>query len=156
MEIERGMHRAKKIDNGEWVYGWKFISVTGRAYIMEMFDDRYSYPATLWHEVDLSTLGEYTGIQDKNGDPIFEGDIITLHQFLFDGREIESILTALVDYDHELACYGLSRIENDFYQDYTGYRRGEGSAPICFFHGLHEESFTRLGNKWDNPSLGGV
>jgi uncharacterized phage protein (TIGR01671 family) len=160
MKLERGMWRGKDRVTGEWIIGWKVVrNASTRHYSLtcivryEETDDMSDW---YWYEVDPSTLGEWTGMYDKNGEPIFEGDIITFHQFLFDGCEIESILTALVEYDEEDVCFALKRIENDFYQDYTGYRRGEGSAPICFFYGLHEESFTKMGNKWDNPDLLGV
>ena len=92
------LFRGKRVDNGEWVCGdlvrhyenqrvfilTEQLSYTTTEYgISRIVSERY-------FEIIPKTVGQYTGMQDRNGNKIFEGDRIAFVDFL-NGWETECI-----------------------------------------------------------------
>ena len=69
------LFRAKRLDNGEWVEGY-YIGPVGVLNVHEICDIHDTTGMRV--EVDPSTVCQYTGLTDKNGKQIFEGDKITM------------------------------------------------------------------------------
>ncbi len=65
------LFRGKRLDNGKWAYGYLFVNeINGETVILD------SWKSPVETDVDHSTVGRCTGLTDKNGVKIFEGDII--------------------------------------------------------------------------------
>ncbi len=135
--------RGKRADNGNWVYG---------NYI-EKIDPTKKEPtfwASLIHdkaltavEVDPKTVGQFTGLHDKNGNPIYEKDKVILFskktKAVYFNKDTGTQLVFTVLYKD--ACFWLYSEDVDYW-----------FMPLRMIEDV-EVDIEVIGNVFDNPEL---
>lgn len=140
------LFRGKRIDNGEWVYGNFFIDerdiedgIIWRdiPQIQQRYGDHYQY-----FDIDVNTVGQFTGLTDKNGKEIYEGDIVrngyTCHYSSGSSSDFYNNGTVFMDVSN--GCWAIDNGEHDAPKRIT-------------VKMINERNIEVIGNIHDNPEL---
>ena len=118
------LFRGKRLDSGEWVYGYYVETLR---YNMHWIWDGKEYI-----KINPATVGQYTGLKDKNGKRIFEGDVVE-GLFLF-GAAIKAFVA------FQNGAFGLK------------WQRG-AVTEFSAFTSICNVEYEVIGNIHDNPEL---
>lgn len=142
------LFKAKRVDNGEWVEGYLFDNgffesrrmFVGGFVIEEhkgTADDDWDVTGTDFYEVETSTICQYTGLTDKNGNKIFERDIVKCYADTDDvGNDLYFFYKVIW---HEVYhCWWLSDIH---------------TTEDEYLHQYNSSDIEVIGNVFDNPEL---
>lgn len=144
------LFRAKTIGSGEWLEGY-YYKMSETTYAFE--EDYAKYPVPTHHyilvermtdwglpnrilqaEVDPETVSQYTGLTDKNGRKIFEGDILSGERYHDWGQGGEYAPDKCVIKWNE---------------------KRAGFDPLCWWDDYHHDlkDYEVIGNIFDNPEI---
>ena len=128
------LFRGKTILDNEWVIGAGVYKSEGHTWIITDAVTKTENRGTGSDAINPETVGQFTGLTDKNGKKIFEGDILSerppMNQIAYIG---------FVKYDEERALYRFM-IKN-------------GTKNNGVLLGPYSNSYTVIGNIHDNPEL---
>ncbi len=139
-----GLFKAKRKDNEKWVEGYYLClhhQQLDDTDLHIIVDEHGEY-----HLVDSETVGEFTGLTDKNGKKIFEWDILKS----FGKREIISVVeygAFRPEFFYDCAKNMGYDIENKIY----GLFAKSDGCEMMFAEDMHLAEV--IGNKFDNPEL---
>ena len=128
--------RGKRIDNGKWVYGHYFTSpLTDENSGTTPDMGWYFLSGKVRHcierdhvvfVVNPETIGQHTGLKNKNGTDIYEGDVLLDRYDECQGE---------VKYSDDDGMYALYTVDNEFYD----------------FADIDSTDFEVIGNIYENP-----
>ena len=155
------LFKGKRIDNGEWVEGYLFdegmVEVehyfVGRI-VIEPYKgtacDDWDITGIDFCEVDPKTLCQYTGLTDKNGNRIWENDIVSCeHEKFQEGDAVEQYpFPDIIKYKRNYAVEFINTGSN------YGYRlRNKSIHFMLTGNVIYNHKIEVIGNVFDNSEL---
>lgn len=137
--IREILFKAKRVDNGEWVYG-HYVHQYGAdmIYLPDGTDREYGFD---YYHIYKETLCEFTGLTDKNGNRIWENDIVSSNEYaglycVFYGK-------------HNINCCGCCYSSHQS----VGFYLSDKEDGLTSAQENEWEIWEVVGNRFDNPEL---
>lgn len=140
--------RGKMIPENEWIYGTLLRipappycwgeNLPKDKYYIQFADPRYmpdwGMPYKMVQgEVNPGTIGQYTGLKDKNGKEIYEGDVVSFN--LKSDNEGQPNIIGYIEYQTTFSGYRIMSFKGSFALDYN------------------IKDIEKIGNVYDTPEL---
>lgn len=127
------LFRGKRIDNGKWVEGEMLHDMQDRAWIYWKTPKELPVVFSRNATVEPETVGQFTGLTDKNGKRIFEGDIVHC--------------VSMADMANMVVIFEDGEFRMVLCEKYKDYIHG------CGFYAIRCFDKEIIGNIHDNPEL---
>ena len=128
---ERYLFKAKRISDAQWIEGYLIYSFTGVPFIITEYDHILAIVAR--DEIDPETICQCTGLKDKNGNLIWENDIMEAH--LYDKFPEDATRTRVVWDKNAWVTNEPGTVDREYLDEF------------------YTEHFYVIGNVFDNPKL---
>ena len=134
------LFRGKRISNSKWVEGFMY----SQHFPLEFRDDFYIRCYDTDYLVIPETVGQYTGLTDKNGVRIFEGDIVKTH---YANAQKSDFIEQVVFHNGKFCAYFSNQLCKQWANLY------DGTEHLPQDKSVYMDSVEVIGNIYDNPEL---
>ena len=124
--------RGKRLDNGEWVYGF-LTCYTEKVSAIQHWNEKGHLTG---YGTDPESVGQWTGLVDRHGKEIFEGDVMVCRQYIGGNFIDYCIERGFVEMLH--GAFGLHR-KQGYYRPFKDW--------------LEAYEYEIIGNIYENPEL---
>ena len=149
------LFKAKRKDNGEWVEGYYVYDYAHNTHyifanmiaIPNGVHDRRENFSLEYYEIDPDTFCQFTGLADKNGQRVWENDILRGYQYPYRSDGNDNYF-AEVTWFENCPAFGIYTFKNPK-SNVCGISEGNTE----FMENWNSEDWEVIGNIFDNPEL---